>query len=298
MAMNLLVSFVSLVCAAVFAPANAPQLVMSQQLDLRILLQGEMPRVYADDIQIVFAPPGEFRFKAVYKNGDEAIAEKQFRSLTRGGPFALARIDRAGFVELGSNDGPRRVEYYVDDTLIGSLDFTLIKHTSDDPFNPQVSWSIEGPWSQHAYLVVDGDRGENARLSLVYWVGSHEVPLDGEIVVVVRKDGQQVGTLDKRRISNPGNNRFEHNIRMADNNFLTMGGLAQLEGGFVMDVEHNGAILRSFPFAVSGGVLVPHERSHPAALGEMPLLSPRFIGEASQNEASLSPKVLTWSTAR
>ena len=106
-----------------------------------------------------------------------------FRSLQ---PYSAARWD--GALEDGQS---YTLRFVLNGQVISSIPFSIAIVEGDDPFNPQTTWTLDGPWRTHAFF-----RHETARpdyqLFFHAWIGPDEVSVGGFVEVSVRRDGEEV----------------------------------------------------------------------------------------------------------
>jgi hypothetical protein len=281
---------------ALFATAAAnPMPIVSELLFTRFMLEQEEPTVWAKDVQFAFLPEGA-TVRAVYKNGDDVLSEKSYGGVEIYGAISLLAVRGIGTIPLGTNEGPRSIEFYVNDQLVYTLGFTMTKETSGDAFNPRTVWHIDGPWSQVAHFWYDPERGAGEPVSLIYYAGSHEVAAGAEVVAIIRRGGTELARTDVRTVQGAGYSRFQQDILIDGRNRMTVGELGRFDGDLTIDIVSGGSVLRTFYGRVANGAFVPHPRSDHTAVDAQSFLSPRYVSDNNQIRGGISPMLLAWVT--
>lgn len=274
-------------------PQQNTQLVMSSLMNTsHYFLLGEEPTIRPGSIELVFPPEADFRCKMVYKAGEKVLGETLFTNIQRAGKLAWIGARRLEAVRLGSFDGVRTQEVYVNESLVGSLTIQLKKVSGGDALDPKVSWSMVGPWKDRAYLTHSMTRA-NATIYLVYWISLDELGAGEPAVVASLKRGSTViATGDKRLPNGPGYSRFDHPFMKPNRSPFDLADLASLSGPLTIEVKQANKVLRSWQVQVTKGALVPHPASDIATLKPgVPYLAPRFVNSGNR---TVSDTLLTW----
>jgi hypothetical protein len=275
-------------------PAAEPQLVFHDQLHTRMILEGDEAKIWAKDMQVVFPPSGALTGKAIYRSGNTVIAEKTYSEGPRAGAIVQMNVRGISPISMGQDSGPRSIEFILNDKSIGKLDFVLTKRSSGDAFDPKVNWLIDGPWNSHAFFTFPIDRGANQRVDFVFWVGSQELPSgSGEVEVVLKRGSTVLGRAAKRRVEPNAFHRFQQNINLTGNTFLTMGAIAGMNGDLRIEVLHNGQAIKTYLGKAAAGAFSPHPRSIPGQTTGKPFLAPRYF---SPDQGALAANHVFWVT--
>ena len=288
--MRWILSLLAIVAAS--AAAN-PLPIGSDLLHTRFMLEQHEPSVWSKDVQFAFLPEGA-SVRSVYKNGDEIVGERRFGDVELYGALAILEVRGIGTIPLGSNDGPRSIEFFVDDQLVYTLGFTLTKETTGDAFSPRTLWRIAGPWSDLAYFTYDPERGPGEPINLVFWVGGHEASAGSEVVAIIRRGGAELARTAPRTVQGAGYDRFQQDLLIGDRSRMTAGELSAFDGDLTLDIEVAGTVLRSFAVWVQAGAFVPNQRSDHTAVPAASFLAPRYVVDNNQVRGGLSSQVLTW----
>lgn len=277
------------------AQSRPPMVAFQSLLMQRMFTTGPEVRLIGSDLDLVFPPDGEFTGKVVYKSGDRVLFETPTRLQQRHG--ATARLTYRGTnVTLGTENGPRSVEVYINDQLAGRLAFTLTKSVSDDPFDPKTTWTVsDDPWATHAYFTYDQDPAERQDISFTYWSNTGElggVP-KGELALAVKRGGKVVASARPREINTADYLRKSQDLRTPDGKVFTAKSLAALSGPIAVELSFNGRVIKRFTGAVAKGRFSPHARSAPDAPDPEHFLSPRTLTEGG---GGLSDMLYSWFT--
>ncbi|MCB0826463.1 MAG: hypothetical protein KDC26_09755 [Armatimonadetes bacterium] len=253
-----------LLCAAITQSTPAPRVVFNSFLErTSFFLQGADPMVRINTMQIAFPPSEQFKTKCVIKSGDQVLGETEFRDhmAVRAGSFAEVGATKSS-QPLGTTDGKRTIEVYVNDALAGKFEFTLTKTSNGDPLDPKVTWKMVGPWKDYAFLKHRPDDGYRQDLILTYWVAEHELTGKEKIITTTIKKGATVVATDPKRYPNgPGYSRFEMPLMRANRNPITVKDLPSMAGTYTVEVKEGARMLRNWTFTIANGAVVAHPRS-------------------------------------
>lgn len=222
------------------------------------------------------------------------MGERRFGDVELYGALAILEVRGIGTIPLGSNDGPRSIEFFVDDRLVYTLGSTLTKETTGDAFSPRTLWRIAGPWSDLAYFTYDAERGPGEPINLVFWVGGHEASAGSEVVAIIRRGGAELARTAPRTVQGPGYDRFQQDLLIGDRSPMPAGELSAFDGDLTLDIEVAGTDLRSFAVRVQAGAFVPNPRSDHTAVPAASFLAPRYVVDNNQVRGGPSSQVLTW----
>lgn len=129
-----------LTCAlslTVNAQAARPLVPFQSLMGLNIHTDGPEVRSFSYEIDLAFAPEGDFPAKLVVRSGTRVIQELPAWVSSRSGTMARLKLRSTG-INFGPEDGPRSVEVMVANEPAGRMDFTLTKRTGGDAFAPTV----------------------------------------------------------------------------------------------------------------------------------------------------------------
>ena len=277
------------------AQSRQPMVAFESFLMQRLFTTGPEVRMLGSDLDLIFPPEGEFTGKVVYKSGERVLFETPTRLQQRHG--AMARLTFRGTnVQLGTENGPRSVEVYINDRLAGRLEFTLTRSESDDPFDPKTTWTVSNdPWGTHAYFTYDQDPAERQDIRFTYWSNTGElggVP-KGNLALAVKRNGKVVATSSAREISTADYLQKTQDLRTPDGMVFTAKSLAALCGPIVVELTHDGRVVTRFTGAVAKGTFVPHPLSAPDAPEPAHFLSPRILTEGG---GGVSDILYSWFT--
>lgn len=264
---------------------TAPQATPLPAVVLNSFLEGQNfyldaaePKILVAGISFGFAPSGTFATKMLVKEGDTTLHDLKFRDNLpeRAGVFASVRGRTPGSISLGTGDGPRSLEVFVDEQPAGKFVFTLTKSSNGDPLDPKVSWKIVGPWKDYAHFKHKPDDGSRQDVFFTYWVAQHELAAGEKTVTATLKKGATVVAKSRDNIPNGSRySRFEVPILKPNNDPLMVKDLPGMAGSYTMEVTAGKRILRSWKVTIGASGFVPHAKSDHTKTGPLEWLSPR-----------------------
>lgn len=258
---------------------------------LSFFLEAPEPGVIVGPVSFAFAPAATFTPKLVISQNGKPIQEIGFqREMIRGGAFAAVRPRVPGQVMLGSENGDRTFEYFVDDKLAGRFTVNLTKTTQGDPLDPKVRWKIVGPWKDLAAIKHKPDDGYRQDLMLTYWVAQHELQPGEKTVVAHLKKGSTIIASTRESIPNgPRYLRSEVPLLRPDKSSVQVKDLSKMSGSYTLEVTAGKRMLRSWKLSIANGAIVPHPRSDHTKTAPELWLAPR-----EQSGTSVSPFGIYW----
>ncbi|MCA9797584.1 MAG: hypothetical protein KC910_37490, partial [Candidatus Eremiobacteraeota bacterium] len=254
--------------------------------------KGGQPTWGGNFADILFAPAGDFSCKVLIKSGDQVLAEFPATIAQRVGTIARVRW-KFQFTQLGTTPGPRSVEVYVNDKLAGVLPFSVAQTGGGDAFEPKGSFEFTGPWSDLAHFYYPTDASSQQRVHFVYWAKQGDLggPAKGMVDLVMRRGDKVLATSRAREVSYADYIRFDQDLLKADGKALMAPDLAAMSGPFVVELKHQGKVIKSYSGSIEGGKFTPHPRSELGLPDRTQFLSPR---EMNDGGGSMSPHLYTW----
>lgn len=291
---KVLVSLLLCLAAPLAAQSYEPAVSFYSFLQMKPQLNTAEPSIADNVLDLVFAPPGDFEAQIIYRNGDQIIDQLTAKPSQRFGTMARMKWKRTT-VNLGTNPGPRSVEVMLNGKSVGLLEFTLNKSGGNDPFNPTPTWTVDGPWGNHAYFTYPADDSGQQRINFHYWSKRSDLGGAKGMIDVAIKRGNKV--LAKTRSSEASYDFYLHRdlpLLKPDGQPVMIPDLKAMEGPIVVEMSHEGKVVKRFRGSIAGGQFKPHAQS---ALDYQPrngFLSPRTV---SQGGGEIDSRILVWLTA-
>ncbi|MCA9781503.1 MAG: hypothetical protein KC800_32520, partial [Candidatus Eremiobacteraeota bacterium] len=184
---------VLLLCLGSVATAQSyePAVSMASLLKMKPMLNLAEPTIADNELDLLFAPEGDFEAQIIYRNGERVIETLSAKPSQRFGTMARLKWRRTT-IPLGTESGPRSIEVVLDGKSVGLLEFTLSKSGGDDPFDPKPSWTMDGPWSDLAYFTYPADDGNQQRINFHYWSKRGDLGGQKGMIDVAMKRGDKV----------------------------------------------------------------------------------------------------------
>ncbi|MEZ4701976.1 MAG: hypothetical protein R2834_16710 [Rhodothermales bacterium] len=255
-----------------------------------------------DGLQVVFPPQGAEASLVVSGGG--------------GAPVTIPlRVEPAGdfpaFGRLVANSGPGifqlnkagdfTMTLQVNGEAVTTLPFTLEGGSSGDPFNPKTSYRRAGPWADLAYFSAPVDDPAGL-VKINWWSSLREVPDAGSramLTVHILKGGKEVAaTTSNTVLSNDDWQFFSREIARGSSEYLTLKNLAATDGGCEVVIKADGKPIKTFPFTVAAGKLLPHGRSALDYAPHTDFLSPRLVDMSSGSSSSYKMLEAYWMQAK
>jgi hypothetical protein len=295
----MIVSLTALLCClSMTTGAQTLRPVVPYQALLGITLFTRAPEAMLGtyELDVAFAPEGNFPGKVVIRSGEKVLAELPTRVTQRMG--TMARVAFRGLnVKLGADDGPRSIEVVVAGEAAGRLDFTLTKRVGGDAFAPTVTWLVGGPWLSHAHFVHYAENTRQQRVRFVYWATASElggVP-KGMLELVMKRGNTVLATAEPREVSSTDVMRKEQELRLPDRQVFLAEHLARMSGPFTVELRYANRVVKAFQGEIANGMFVPHPLSVVPAPDRSHFLSPRAMGE---HGGTMNPDLFSWVTLR
>lgn len=280
-------------CTVAGAQTYEPAVSMASFLRMKPQLNTAEPSIADNELDLVFAPQGDFEAQVIYRNGSQIIQQVTAKPSQRFGTMARLKWNRKT-IPLGTESGPRSIEVMLDGKSVGLLEFTLTKSGGDDPFDPKPTWILDGPWSDLAYFTHPVSDANQQRINFHYWSKKGDLGGQKGMIDVVMKRGDKI--LAKTNSSEASYDFYLHRdmpLLKPDRQPVMVPDLKSMEGPFVMELSHKGKVVKRFRGSISGGKFVPHSRS---ALDYQPrnkFLTPRTVGEKG---GQIDSKLYNWLT--
>lgn len=258
---------------------------------LSFFLENPQPGVIVGPVSFAFAPEGAFTPKLVISQNGNTLQEVGFqREAVRGGAFAAIRPRIPGQIMLGTENGERTFEYFVNDKLAGRFTINLTKTTGGDPLDPKVRWKIVGPWKDLANIKHKPDDGNRQDIYLTFWVAQHELQAGEKTVVAhLKKGGAIVASTRENMPNGPRYFRSELQFMRPDKSPIQVKDLAKMNGNYTVEVIAGKRVLRNWKVTIANGAFQHHPRSDHNTTAPELWLSPR-----EQFGTGVSPFTTYW----
>jgi hypothetical protein len=175
-----------------------------------------------------------------------------------------------------------------------TLPFTLRVEGGDDPFNPQKTFVLEGPWRSLAYLSAPVDAPE-APLSFKWWMCARELP-DGMkqalcTVHLMRGSQEVAASRTKFDISERMNSTwlsFRCELYLpSGGKLLTLPMLTAQDGDYTLVIKtKENKMVKSYAVPVKGGKLQRLARCNLSFQPHTNFISPRLVDTSSRSSSS------------
>jgi len=175
---------------------------------------------------------------------------------------------------------------------ITCIPFKMSVQNSGDPFNPQSTYTKEGPWSKLGYISVNPERAEDA-ISFSWWGRIGELPdgKGGMMTVLIMRSGNEVAASKGSFISKKSWQSASRKLKQSGSNFrnnFTLANLTQNDGTYEIILKAGDKPIRTYIATVSGGKLQHHPRSAMDYSPHADYIAPKIIyrgsGSASNNK--------------
>lgn len=287
--------FLLVFCLSNLSLAQTPEPAISEVSFLRMKpqLNNAEPTIADNELDLLFAPAGDFEAQVIYRNGNQVIQQLTAKPNQRYGNMARLKWNRKT-IPLGTESGPRSIEVLLDGKSVGLFEFTLTKSVSGDPYDPKTSWLLGGPWGDLAYFTFPADDSNQQRVNFHYWSNRGDLGGTKGMIDVAMKRGGKV--LAKTRSSEASYDFYLHRdmpLKTTEDKPIMVSDLKALEGPFVMELSHRGKVIKSFRGSIEGGKFKPHSRSE---INHQPRNT--FLGARTMNEGGgqLDSHIYVWLT--
>jgi hypothetical protein len=247
-------------------------------------------------IDVAFAPEGNFEAKLVARSGTRVIVELPAKVAQRSGTMARLTF-RAGSLKFGTEDGPRSLEVLVAGEPAGRIDFTLTKRTGGDAFAPTVDWLVDGPWTSHGYFSHPIESNQQPRVHFAFWASTAElggVP-KGTLDVVMKRGSTVLATSEPREINSTTPILKSQELKLANGQIFMVEHLAKMAGPFTVELRQGARVVKTFRGEIANGAFVPHPLSALPPSDPSHFLSPRGL---SPERGTMSSTLFSWVTLR
>ena len=280
---------------AVTAHAQTPVVDATSLLNTRLYNDGSLLLEYVD---VVFAPESAAAasIRIEQANGTE-LARYPLAGDYRMRDKAFGRLPVNGHARWQApGSGDYRIVVNIGGADVTRFPFSVALRTSSDPFDPNTTARFDGPWRGLGYLVKREYR-DTQLVDLVAWVGAIDL-LDGkrtdQSIARLYRGGTQIGHSRESAGHIDGSTPYKqqtyaffapHEARRAHE--APPIGIADLtDGSYEIRIERSsdGKRLRSFPFSVKNGAIVPHPRGTLEHKPRDQMLSPRVYRKGGNYE--------------
>ena len=173
---------------------------------------------------------------------------------------------------------------------ITRIPFKMSVQNSGDPFNPQSTYTKEGPWSTLGYFSVNPERPDDA-ISFHWWGRTGEMPggKGGMMTTHIMKSGKEIALSKGSFISKKSWQAASRKLKQSGSNsryFFTLANLTQNDGTYEIVLKAGDKIIRTYTATVSGGKLQQHPRSAMDYSPHADYITPKIIDRSSGSGSS------------
>lgn len=215
-----------------------------------------------------YNPDDGGKFWAVLSNSAGAqLARYDFWAQQRPAPYWV--VDDAWVTDLTTNEraytgqiplppGDYTLDYFLDSGRFYTFSFSVNNITSDDPFNPQTFWFIEGPWRDWGAFTYPRDDPSTS----IHWMTylhnrGREASKDVSIAVAVTRDADGAVVASTRTGTTWSLMREwrAHTFELVNpsGTILSAAELFSRDGTYTLRMEIDGQVYGTWKFQVAGG---------------------------------------------
>ncbi len=275
------------------APAqDAPPAAFDWISILNMRFYGPTASFMVRDLQALLLPAGTTEGLLLVQRGSETIARDPLRISPPGDVPAVSiaeRINPGGFNIAQA--GELTLAFQAGGRTLTEVPVTLSQQTGGDAYNPTRTWVREGPWRSLAFLAVP-TADASVPLRFCWWSATRELPSRAQGVLTTRLLRGTAELARARGTATVSQDDWQHLCRdlfvmPADRVMLNLAGLTDGSYSLVLEAER-GAVVKRFPFTVSGGQIAAHPRSAPGYTPSTAHLPPRSILRSGNRSAMFS----------
>ncbi len=239
-----------------------------------------------DKLQLVFPPaddqPVEFQ---INKPGGETVVSLPMRIERWNGQPAFAGLrapsGHPGTISL-EQGGDYEIAITVGGKVATKMPFSMKVESSGDPFNPQKSFTREGPWRTLGFLGENIDQ-KGGPLLFYWWSSPRELAegkTNGRLSVHIMKDGDEIA-YGQKAVSISGSKwrflqvPFEHKVGNGEKAF-TLEKLRANDGVYEVVVKDKDTVVKTFKAKVKDGELKRLKRNKLGLEPHEDFISPRL----------------------
>lgn len=298
-----LVSGWTLILAATATGQNyAPAIEYASLLDLRFYEQ--TGGFLVENLQLVFPPQPEQKMEFVITRANgEAVATVPLRKERLGENFpAFARLQPSGHpgnIQLGQA-GDFVMSVKANGQTLTKLPFTLHAKGGDDPFNPQKTFVLEGPWRSLAYLYVPVNEPE-APLSFRWWMSGQELPAEmkqATCTVHLMRGTQEISVSRTKVVIDASNKLWASRVcdfyLEKERKILTLGMLTAQDGDYRIVFKAKDKVIKSYAVPVMGGKVQQLKRCDLSFQPHTDFISPRRVDTSSGSSSRFKMVEAFW----
>ncbi len=170
--------------------------------------------------------------------------------------YKLGQAEMHNFKLPGA--GAYTIDFYLESELFYRFPFKLVAKGSDDPYDPDVTWHLEGDWSDYGYLYY-ANADPQRTLAFKFWLteagkmrSANYVELDA--VIVNASNGKIVCQSPAVSMTpKPWWIRYETGFQAPKGGIYPTKELLKRDGKYIVKVNVDGKLHGSYPFRVKNG---------------------------------------------
>lgn len=257
-----------------------PNLLYSSLLN-GLKIRPETGELSFDTMWAMFLPAGSYgptedSLKAVLRRKDGTeLAHFKFYVTADAPPYSqLTHYEvedkvgesRSSFYKVDKGD--YILDWYVKDQQFMTFPFSVEHAASPDPYHPNDTYSLRGPWQDMAYFTNDGlraDRGVYFKLWMRNTASNQnkDVPIMAELRRGGKVFANLAGPVKAARTFGigPAMSRIDLTLfRSSDGGLLNYGEFVSKDGKHDLTLWVNGKVYGHYPYTIAGGKFVPTGR--------------------------------------
>ncbi|KAA3616958.1 MAG: hypothetical protein D8M58_04830 [Calditrichaeota bacterium] len=268
-----------------FAQNYAPAMDYSAMLNVRFYENSG--GFMLETIPMFFPPQGmnKVEFEIATSNGQSKLKTGIYVNKWQQFPIVDGvRPQGTGIIHL-KQTGDFVLRVKVSGKEITRIPFKMSVQSSGDPFNPQSTYTKEGPWNKLGYFSVNPNRPDDA-ISFNWWTRIGEMPgaKGGKMTVHILKSGKEIAESKAFYISKKSWQSCSKPLRQSGTsyrNFFTLANLTQTDGSYEIILKAGDKVVRKYTANVAGGKLQQHPRSAMDYSPHADYITPKIIDRSS-----------------
>jgi hypothetical protein len=257
-----------------------------------------------ENIEIVFAPPGQKGTLSINKNTGEEVLSLPLRMEPFGNFPAFANLmpdGGPGNIRIGQA-GDFVMTVKLGGQVITSFPFSLKLEQGNDPYNPQKRFIREGPWRDWGFISVPMD-DSTPNINFNFWISLRELPAgmnNPRVNVHLLQGAQEIGITrspivptyidwsyySKELVTPAG-------LAPGSPHYLTMADLKK-DGDYSVVLKANGQAIKSYKFQIKGGQIQRPDQSRIDYEPHANFIAPRYIDTTAGTSSRYHMRDMFW----
>jgi hypothetical protein len=257
-----------------------------------------------EGLEVVFPPAGSKKATFVISrpNGDVVNSvplrlEAPLASYTAFGMFLPDAV--SGLAPIGEA-GDYVLSVQIEGQPITSLQFSMKREASSDPFNPKNTFVREGPWRDLAHFSVNPEESDS-HLEFSWWTSLRELPAGTKnpmVTLHLMSGNQEIASTRSPVVPTQTDWQFlRHEFHFPAEpkvRWMTLADLTKKDGVYTVVAKVNGKNFKSYRAEVKGGQLQRHPRSQMDIEPHTNFISPRQVDTSSRTSSRYAMRDLFW----